>query len=76
MLGEQSLSTQVEGEDLLEGRVDCGFQGRGAQECSHPGQLVVVNFNQPLCHDTRISESGQVDILISRSGLSRSYRTS
>jgi hypothetical protein len=52
MLGEQSFAALVEGEDLVEGRVDCGLQGRGAKKCSHPGELLIVNFNQPLRHGT------------------------
>lgn len=51
VLGEQRFAALVESEDLVKGGVDSGFQGCGAEQCSHRGQLLIVNFDQPLRHN-------------------------
>jgi hypothetical protein len=49
-LSEQGSAALVESKDLVEGGVHRGFQGGGAKKVSHSGQLLVVNFDQPLRH--------------------------
>jgi hypothetical protein len=40
----------VEGEDLIEGLIDRGLQGCGAEQGPHRLQLVVIDVDQALGH--------------------------
>jgi hypothetical protein len=47
-LREQGSASLVESKYIVEGRVHRGFQGGGAKEVPHSGQLLVVDFDRPL----------------------------